>query len=78
MDKEIVELDKRISEASARIMELGDSVRIFVTRYSPETGQTVHMSMGAGNWYAQESQVREWLMQVEERVRNDAVRRDEE
>lgn len=50
-------------------MELCDSLRIFVTRHNPETGQTQHMTFGAGNYYAQEGQIRDWMLKVTERTK---------
>lgn len=78
MDPEIKELDRRMQKAAAELMELGDSVRLFITKHNSENGTTTHLSYGAGNWYAQESQVREWCMQNEERARAEVHADDDE
>lgn len=72
MDNEAEEALRIAQESTAKLMELADSVRIFITRHNPITGKTQHVSWGAGNWFAQEGQIREWCMQNEERSRTEA------
>lgn len=69
MDKESEEILRRVELAAAEIMELSDSLRIFITRHNSETGQTQHVTFGAGNYYAQEGQVREWIIKATERIK---------
>lgn len=54
----------------ARLMEHFDTVRIFCTRQDSDgQGLTEAFTSGAGNFYAQKGQVREWLEAGEEEVR---------
>lgn len=64
--KEVLRLAR---DAAAKIRELACSVQIFVTIHDSEDGGTKHMTHGLGNWYAREAQVREWVIENEERVR---------
>lgn len=64
-------------EATARIMECACSVQIFVSIHDSESGVTRHLSHGAGNWFAREGQVREWVLQNEERSRSEVQDEDD-
>lgn len=66
---EAEEVLKLCKEAAAKITELACTVQIFVTIHDTECDTTRHMHTGLGNWYARESQVREWVMENDERVR---------
>jgi hypothetical protein len=64
--KEILRLAK---DAAAKIRELACSVQIFITMHDSGDGSTKHMTHGLGNWYAREGQVREWVIENEERIK---------
>lgn len=61
---------KMIEGHVGRLSEHFDSVRILCTKH--ENGQTKNYTIGAGNWYAQIGQVREWVTIDDERVRDHA------
>ncbi len=61
-------LQKHVNELSEHF----DTVQIFVTRHEIGTDNgTVGACRSAGNWYARLGQVREWLIQQDERARDD-------
>lgn len=59
-----------------QLAEQFDSVQIFVTRH--EQGQldgTISSTVGSGNWYARFGNVREWLIQEDQRAREQVINR---
>lgn len=44
----------------AKLLEHFDSVRIFVTKHSGSSDQTMAFSTGGGSFYAQLDQINEW------------------
>ena len=52
-------LSKMIDEASNKLMEHFDTVRIFVTKH--ESGETSALSIGKGNIFAQVKQIEYWV-----------------
>lgn len=64
-------------EFTAKLMEYSDSVQVFLTVHDPSSGITRHVTHGAGNWFAREGQVREWVVQNEEHSRSEAHNEDE-
>lgn len=71
---EAQEVLRLCKNAAAKIMEHACSVQIFVTMHEPSMQMTRHVAHGLGNWYARESQVREWVLANEETVRAHARR----
>lgn len=74
MDKpsqEAEEILRICKDAAAKIRELACTVQIFVTLHEPDNngGHTLHMTTGLGNWYARESQIREWVIENKERIK---------
>ena len=63
-------------ECSAKISEFADTVQVFISVYDASTGTTRHITHGAGNWFAREGQVREWVLQNEERSRSEVHEED--
>lgn len=66
---------QRVQDAVDVLIEHFDSVQILATKHEPEIEDgTVHVSLGAGNWYARYGQAKEWLLRCDEtakqRVRN--------
>lgn len=57
---------------ASMLSEHFDSVRIFVTRQMHDG--TVSVTEGAGNFQAQQGQVREWLIRQDENTRENARR----
>jgi hypothetical protein len=78
LSPEMMELLKRAKDSAASIREIACSVQIFITYHDSETGGTKHMTTGLGNWYAREAQVREWVIENEERVRAQVHKEEEE
>ena len=70
-------LQKLISQKVSELAEHFDSVRIFATRNS-EDGKckTRAYDDGAGNFYAQFGQIKEWISIQDQFQRNWAMRRD--
>ena len=74
MSKNLREEDMaRLRAAVHTLNEFYDSVQIFTTRHDPEeSGGTVSVSYGEGNWYARVGYIRDWLVTQDERTREDA------
>jgi hypothetical protein len=52
---------RRIDDAVAVLSEHYDTVQIFVTRYDSQSGETMNLESGTGNWFARRGQVDDWL-----------------
>jgi hypothetical protein len=66
------EEQKLLDDAVQNLGEHYDSVQIFCTRHeSGENGGTLAVKKGTGNIYARYGQVREWLIQQDEGVKNE-------
>ena len=50
-----------IEKCCAQLMEHFDTVQIFVTKHIGETGNTMSMDVGGGNWFARLGQVGSWM-----------------
>lgn len=69
---------KRVREAVQTLMEFFDTVQVFCTRYMPgENGGTKHWIRGDGDIFARESIARMWVLQQEEKIR-EQQRKEEE
>jgi hypothetical protein len=66
-------IDKFLLEAS----DYCDSVRVFCTAHDSATEATETISDGRGNAYAQQAQVREWVIQQDEITRRNTPTADE-
>jgi hypothetical protein len=55
-DEDIKELERHVAQLGERF----DSIRIIVSRQ--QDGETITVSSGAGNFYAQLGAVRDWLI----------------
>lgn len=68
-----------LDEATRKLLEHCDSVRIFVTAQAMDgsTDETSALEHGGGNFYAQMGQVQEWLCIQKQFQKNEADRRDE-
>jgi hypothetical protein len=55
---------KVIAHHLSALMEHFDTVQIFVTRH--ESGTTVHLDGGRGNWFARHGQIMEWVSEIEQ------------
>lgn len=53
-------------ESASKLMELSCSVQIFVTKHEDGTGSMIH---GSGNWYARYGQIKEWVIENEQRMK---------
>jgi hypothetical protein len=73
------QIQKMVKDAVKTLSEHCDSVRILVTKHAcdGETDTTAQIDNGAGNFYAQLGQVREWLCIQEQYQRNWAIRKDD-
>ena len=68
-----------VSDAAMRLGEHVDSVRIFVTYPSNNGDNDTHsFTNGAGNIYAQQAQVREWVLIQDQLVRQAVIAEDNE
>lgn len=72
------ELEKRVQSFVDQLGEHVDSVRVFVT-FPTLDGKphTAGLTVGIGNFYAQQGQIQEWMVTQDERVR-DHVRGEDE
>ena len=63
MERELTwkEIDKELARAAARIMEHADTVVIIATKEDRADGSTFKCSKTAGNYFAHEGAVRDWL-----------------
>jgi len=70
------QIEQRVEVVRAAIKNLRehfDTVQIFVTACEGnDKGETRHISLGAGNWFARYGQINNWLVEVEERARLEA------
>lgn len=69
---------KLVEDAVGALTEHFDSVRIFVTVHDGSGDATLSYDTGAGNYYAQLGQVREWLCIQDQNQRQYAKRKDAE
>jgi hypothetical protein len=60
-----------VKEATTRLSEHVDSVRILVTLHAEDGESTFSFDFGAGNFYAQRGQIAEWLVIQKEREREE-------
>ncbi len=76
-DPEKDDLALMVDEFAAKLGEHCDSVRIFVTRPSPDDStKTQSYEQGSGNFYAQFGQINEWLAMQRTYMAIEARRRD--
>ena len=66
---------KMLDAHVARLCEHFDTVQIFVTRHDGEYCMVANR--GNGNWYARYGQIHEWLIQEDERAREQMRVRDD-
>ena len=72
-----IEMEALVKKHVTELSEHFDSVRIFITIPSENDSQiTRAYNSGAGNFYAQLGQIREWLSMQDEYNRAEARRRD--
>lgn len=69
---------ERLERAVRELSEHFDCVQIFTQKHEPiEMDGTSAYTCGSGNFYARQAQVREWVIQQDERamvkVRNDSI-----
>jgi hypothetical protein len=71
-DRDTAAVDRHV----AALMELFDSVQVFVARQERGDGEPVTSALarGAGSFYARMGQVHEWTIRQDEYVRDDARR----
>lgn len=66
MERDLDEAEKLLDEHVAKLMEHWENVQIFCSR-TVDGGQfTCGVNRGAGNYYAREGQVRQWLTEEDE------------
>jgi hypothetical protein len=63
---------------AAMLGEHFDTIQIFVTRHVAEDDDTITAHYGTGHWLARLGQVRDWVIQQDERVRCRTRREDED
>lgn len=73
-----VEQQKSVDEVVDKLSEHFDSVRTFVTQHDGPHDETYSYENGAGNFYAQLGQVREWNGIQDQYQREYAKRKDKE
>lgn len=77
MTDPIPESDQQfVQETVAKLGEMFDSVRVFVTVHDGSTSTTHSYETGSGNFYAQLGQIREWLAIQDQYQRQHAKRKD--
>jgi hypothetical protein len=77
MTEEMQAIKAIVDRAVSQIREHVDSVQIIITRQPEDgTGNTQLYENGAGNFYARQASVREWLIVQEQYQRNWAKRQD--
>lgn len=62
----------------AQLSEHFDSVQIFVTRHDGESGSTLGVNLGEGNWYARRGHVEDWLTAIDNVTASEAIEDREE
>lgn len=74
------QLKQMVKEATTKLSEHCDSVRIICTKHATdgEPDTTLMTDDGAGNIYAQMASVREWLVIQDQYQRNWAIKKDAE
>lgn len=72
------EHQKIVNDATEKLLEHFDSVRIFVTRHDGPRDQTAAYDHGGDNFYAQTGQIIEWVDIQRQYSRNYAIRKDAE
>lgn len=63
------EIEQKVKDAAATLMEHCDTVQIFVTIHDVEV--THAYQTGRGNYYARLGQIQEWLTREDESSRDD-------
>ena len=61
MSDELDEVDRMANEFTAKIMEMADSVHVFITKHDGGEDSTKSFNHGRGNWYARYGQVSKWV-----------------
>ena len=70
-DRDLRTLDRLLAQLSEHF----DSVQIIATRH--ERDRTISANRGTGDWYSRYGAVREWLIQQDERAREQIRGEDE-
>jgi hypothetical protein len=60
---------QRVNTALETLSEHFETVQIFVTRHEGMLDGSVGANVSSGNWFARYGQVREWIIQQEERMK---------
>jgi hypothetical protein len=60
----------RLEKVACDLREHCDSVRIFCTIHRDDTKETSYFTIGKGNFYAQQGQVLEWSVCMDQKSRN--------
>lgn len=76
--KILPEQEQLVRDAIGKLSEHFDSVRIFVTVHDGPLDETNSYEDGAGNFYAQLGQIREWISIQDQYQREHAKRKDAE
>ena len=71
-------IKERVQQVATGLIEHCDSVQIFVTMHDGGTEVTKSYEYGKGNFLARRGQVEEWLLMINQFVKNEADRRDED
>lgn len=71
-------LSKLLRKHTAELMEHCDTVLILITKHNTETGSTISIDRGDGNWYARYGQAREWLLREDVDARDLSNEDDED
>lgn len=66
-----------LQKSVAGLMEHFDTVQIFATRYHGPSKGTRSITHGAGNYYARQGAVREWIVEDDAKTRHDIIDTDE-
>jgi hypothetical protein len=56
---------KRVNDAVKALRPHFDTVQVFCTRCSADTGDTQTMTQGSGNWYARYGQIKAFVNDIE-------------
>ncbi len=72
MDEKYQEESELIQSLIESISDRFDTIQVFTTSHNPDTGETTHIAMGTGNFYARIGQIDEWVRMQKEIVREKA------
>lgn len=72
------EQQKLVDDVVTKLSDHFDSIHVFVTQHDGASDQTQCYESGAGNFYAQLGQIREWLCIQDQYQRQYAKRKDAE